>query len=56
MAVLAEVHLAAAHRLSVALALLIVSALVLVLIGIWLWQVNRRNQSPTNKRSPTDRS
>jgi hypothetical protein len=56
MAALAEVDLAAAHRPFVALALLIVSALVLVLIGIWLWQVNRHKQSPTNKQSPTDRS
>lgn len=49
MAVPAELDLAAAHRLSVALALLLVSAGVLVLIGIWLWQVNRRKQPPTDR-------
>jgi hypothetical protein len=49
MAVPTEVHLAAAHRPVVALALLAVSFLVLVLIGIWLWQVNRRKQSWTDR-------
>lgn len=49
MAVLSEVDLAAAHRPLVALALLIVSFLVLVLIGVWLWQVNRRKQSWTDR-------